>query len=72
MPISSRVSGTAVVATVAVLFSALYFVLTTSDGRLALYQLSICAEVQFLVAISWLLAKLLTPEDRRESSAAHS
>ncbi|MGX6564886.1 hypothetical protein [Cupriavidus necator] len=59
MRISSRISALAVLATVINLFAALYFVVTTGDDRLAAMQLHIVAEIEFLVLISWLLAKLL-------------
>lgn len=60
MLISSRTSTLAVLATVLNLFVALYFVVTTGDDRLAAMQLHIVAEIEFLVLISWLLAKLLS------------
>lgn len=59
MRISSRISALAVVATIINLFAALYFLVTTGDDRLAAMQLHLVAEIEFLVLISWLLAKLL-------------
>ncbi|WER50816.1 hypothetical protein CupriaWKF_31170 [Cupriavidus sp. WKF15] len=62
MHISSRISGVAVLATVVNLIAVLFFLCTTSDDRLVMVQLHLVAEIQFLVIISWLLAKLLIPE----------
>ena len=62
MYISSRISGVAVLATVVNLITLLFFLSTTSDDRLAMVQLHLVGEIQFLVIISWLLAKLLIPE----------
>ncbi|WP_434034727.1 hypothetical protein [Cupriavidus sp. a3] len=59
MRISSRISTLAVLATVINLFAALYFLVTTGDDRLVAMQLHLVAEIEFLVLISWLLAKLL-------------
>lgn len=68
MHISSRISAIAVLATVINLFAALFFLITTGDDRLAAMQVHIVAEIEFLVLISWLLAKLLIP-CRRLSTA---
>ena len=62
MHISSRISGAAVLATVVNLIAVLFFLSKTSDDRLAMVQLHLVAEIQFLVIISWLLAKLLIPK----------
>ncbi|KAF7961887.1 hypothetical protein AWV80_28395 [Cupriavidus sp. UYMU48A] len=61
MHISSRSSGLAVLATVVNLIAVLFFLTTTHDDRLVMVQLHLVAEIQFLVIISWLLAKLLIP-----------
>lgn len=61
MHFSSRISGLAVLATVVNLFAVLYFLSTTGDDRLAMMQVHLVAEIEFLVLISWLLAKLLIP-----------
>ncbi|ODV44189.1 hypothetical protein AWV79_10540 [Cupriavidus sp. UYMMa02A] len=68
MRITSRISAIAVLATVINLFAVLFFLITTSDDRLATMQVHIVAEIEFLVLITWLLAKLLIP-CRRLSSA---
>ncbi|TPQ30656.1 hypothetical protein [Cupriavidus pinatubonensis] len=62
MHISSRISGAAVLATVINLIAVLFFLSTTPDDRLVMVQLHLIAEIQFLVIICWLLAKLLIPE----------
>ncbi|GAI42880.1 unnamed protein product [marine sediment metagenome] len=61
MVISSRISALAVLVTVINLFAVLFFLVTTGDDRLAAMQVHIVAEIEFLVLISWLLAKLLIP-----------
>jgi phage shock protein PspC (stress-responsive transcriptional regulator) len=62
MHISSRFSGLAVLATVVNLIAVLFLLCKTHDDRLVMVQLHLVAEIQFLVIISWLLAKLLIPE----------
>ncbi|BDB30120.1 MULTISPECIES: hypothetical protein [Cupriavidus] len=64
MVVSSRISALAVFATVINLFAVLYFLIFTADDRLAMMQVHFVAEIEFLVLISWLLAKLSIAEQK--------
>ncbi|SPS02267.1 MULTISPECIES: hypothetical protein [Cupriavidus] len=69
MRIFSRITALAVLATVINLFAVLFFLCTTEDDSLAAMQVHIVAEIEFLVLISWLLAKLLGLDQKPAAAA---
>ncbi|MFC4524719.1 hypothetical protein [Cupriavidus pinatubonensis] len=68
MVVTSRISAVTVFATVMNLFAVLYFLISTADVRLAMAQVHIVAEIEFLVLISWLLAKVLGLDQKRTTT----
>lgn len=65
MHISSRITGLAVLATIFNLFALLFFLTTTADHGLAMVQAQLVLDIQFLIIIAWLLAKLLSGDHKR-------
>nr|WP_144827230.1 hypothetical protein [Cupriavidus gilardii] len=65
MYITSRISGLAVLATIFNLFALLFFLTYTADHGLAMVQVQLVLDIQFLIIIAWLLAKLLSGDQKR-------
>lgn len=60
----SRITGLAVLATIVNLFALLFFLTTTADHELAIVQAQLVVDIQFLIIIAWLLAKLLSADQK--------
>ncbi|MBY4898678.1 hypothetical protein [Cupriavidus sp. AU9028] len=65
MYISSRTTGLAVLSTVFNLVALLFFLTATADHGLAMVQVQLVVDIQFLIIIAWLLAKLLSGDQKR-------